>query len=512
MARFSDVPEDVLSLILDCISSYDCNALVRVSKKFNKEVVPRLYRNVQLEATKSRGCARGLAFLLRTLLDRPQLASHVRSFKLRGPLPCWTKYNPWPPEDATKRISGPRLWGLEDCTTLSRAQRIFTSNQFYGLVDESMHKSQEQFKGRNKDALATLVLTRCHELRILNLGDGFLMHSLFLPQILKRADQLFPKLEHVVLGEKRMDPSNNLLSYMDLDLIRPIFYSQTVSTFEYTMSQPWQLNWNLPQPPRSESLTTLHLFRTNINRGTLEQLLSATPRLKRFQYDQEVTFNASMSGASSLAPYLNLDGLNIALSNLKNTLEECKLTLTMALDSFSPTECLENGLQFPGMQGTLSALHTMPRLTKVEVPAIMLLGWAPDFAAKLKEVLPTHLTHLTLRDDFISYCVWTAGPNCHRKFGRIGGYLEQRAFIAKDLKCFKMRLRSGGAGGKGVGNTGLRDSVRGLNMSLGGRKTAYRVLSERRAEVHCWEFGKDVGVVERDTRTDSVIPGMFPTT
>ncbi|KAF2640565.1 hypothetical protein P280DRAFT_507233 [Massarina eburnea CBS 473.64] len=529
MARFSDVPEDILAMILNYLSGYDHNSLVRLSKRFYKDVISRLYRDLKFEATKSRGCARSLAFLLRTLLEHPQLASHVRTFKLRGPLPCWTKYNPWPP-DTSKRISGPRLWGLEDCPTLSRAQKIFASNQFYSLVDESMHKSQEQFKGRNKDALATLVLTRCQELRTLDLGDGFLMHSLFLPQILKRADQLLPKLNNVVLGDKRMDP-RNALSYMDLDLIRPIFYSPSVQTFEYTMSQPWQLNWNRPQPPRSNTLTKLHLFRTNINRGTLEQLLYATPRLKSFHYDQEVLFNTSTPGASSLSPYLNLDGLNIALSNLKNTLEECKLTLSMAPDSLSPTELLENGLHFPGIQGTLSALHDMPHLTKVEVPAIMFLGWAPNFAAELKEVLPPHLTHLTLRDDFINYCRWAVGFTCHRKVGRIGEYLEQRAFCAKQLRCFCMRLRRVGAakgsrgavsldtvasGGRkggpaGVGeNIWLRDAVRDLGMPLGGRGVAYEVLGERRAEVHCWVFGKDVGV--RDTRKDSIIPGMFPST
>ncbi|CAI6330277.1 unnamed protein product [Periconia digitata] len=503
MARLTDVPADVLSLLLDYLTSYDYNALVRVSTRFNHDVVPRLYRHLKFTATKSRGCARSLAFLLRTLLERPQLASHIHSFKLRGPLPCWTKYNPWPPEDSSKRISGPKLWGLEDCTTLSRAQKIFASNQFYSLVDESMHKSQDQFKGRNKDALATLVLTRCYELTTLDLGDGFLMYSIFLPQILKRADHLFPKLNNVVLGDKRFDPDNSL-SYINLDLIRPIYYSPSVTTFEYTMSQPWQLNWNRPSPPRSESLTTLHLFRTNINRSTLEQLLCATPHLKRLHYDQEVLFNNSSQGPPLLAQFLNLDGLNIALANLQNTLEECKLTLNMAADSLSPTELLENGLHFPGIQGTLSVLHNFPRLQKVEVPAVMFLGWAPEFAAELKEVLPPMITDLTLRDDFISYCQWSVGFNCYKKVGRISEYLEQRAFSAKMLSCFGIRLQNRAA------DTWLRDAVKDLGMPLGGRGVRHELKKERRAEVHCWHFGKGEG--ERDTRKDSIIPGMFPST
>lgn len=504
MAGFSDLPLDMLPLILEYLSRIEYDALVRVSKALNKEVVPYLYRNIKFTATKSRDCARRLAFLLRTLLERPQLASHVNSFKLRGPLPCWTKYNPWP-EDANKRVSPVNLWGLEGCTTLSKAQKIFASNQFYQLVDESMHKSQAQFKGRNKDALATLVLTRFTELTTLDLGDGFLMYSLFLPQILKRSNRLFPKLHHVVLGDKRLDPETSV-SYMDLDLIRPIFYSTTVQTFEYTMSQPWQLNWNQPTPPRSESLTMLHLFRTNINRATLDQLLVATPNLSRFHYEQEVLFNTSTPGAPPLGPYLNLDGLNIALANLRHTLVDCKISLCMAPGSLSPPEMLEHGMSFPAIQGTLTVLKSMPRLTQVEIPMVMFLGWAPDFAAQLHEVLPTGVRRLTLRDDFVAYCPWAVGFGCSRKVGRVGEFLAQRAVYAPELGVFRMRLKPSARE-----NTWLFDAARDLGASMGDGGVELVVEKEKRAEVYCWRFGKEEG--ERaGKRKDSIIPGMFPST
>ncbi|KAF2688656.1 hypothetical protein K458DRAFT_384837 [Lentithecium fluviatile CBS 122367] len=514
MARFSDLPlDDLLPLILNHLNRGDYNALVQVSRPLNKETIPYQYRDIKFVATKSRGCARNLALLLRTLLERPQLASHVRSFKLRGPLPYWTKYNPWP-EDGTKRTSAVNLWGLEGCTTLSKAQIIFASNQFYRLVDASMHKSQEQFRGRNKDALATLVLTRFTELRTLDLGDGFLMYSLFLPQIMKRADQLFPKLDHVVLGDKRLDPENSV-SYMDLDLIRPIFYSDTVSTFEYTMSQPWKLNWNRPQPPRSDSLTMLHLFRTNINRGTLDQLLSSTPNLKRFHYEQEILFNSNTPGAPPLSPYLNLDGLNIALANLKNTLEDCKLCLSMAPGSLSPAEILDQGFQFPAIQGTLTILKEMKSLTKVEVPMVMFLGWAPDFAAELKEVVPRQIRIITLRDDFVPYCPWAVGFTCNKKINRIGEYLELRAGCAPNLQTFQMRIKHSARE-----STWLMDAARELGERIDGESVGYAVDREKRADMHCWGFGAGrKKVKERASRNDSlmrnesvVIRGMFPST
>jgi hypothetical protein len=514
MAGFSDLPlDDLLPLILEYLSRGDYNALVRVSRSINKETIPYQYRDIKFVATKSRDCARRLAFLLRSLLERPQLASHVKSFKLRGPLPCWTKYNPWP-DDGTKRTSAVNLWGLEGCTTLSKAQIIFASNQFYRLVDTSMHKSQEQFRSRNKDALATLVLTRFTEVRTLDLGSGFMMHSLFLPQIMKRVDQLFPKLNRVVLGDKGLDPDNSV-SYMDLDLIRPVFYSPTVETFECAMTQPWKLQWGRPHPPRSDSLTMLHLFRTNINRGTLNELLCSTPSLVRFHYDQEILFNMNTPGAPPLLPYLNLDGLNIALANLKNTLEECKLTLSMAPGSFSPPEIVSQGFQFPAIQGTLTVLKEMKSLTKVEVPLVMFLGWAPEFAAELKEVIPRQIRSITLRDDFVPYCPWAMGFTCNKKINRIGEYLELRAGCAPRLQTFQMRIKHSAGD-----STWLVGAARELGERIDGPSVEFAVERAKRADMHCWGFGAGrKQVKERASRNDSlmrnesvVIRGMFPST
>ncbi|KAF1965861.1 hypothetical protein BU23DRAFT_336823 [Bimuria novae-zelandiae CBS 107.79] len=497
MAKVSDLPVDVFSIILEYLGRHDYHDVIRASKSFYKEALPYLYRDIKFEATKSRSCARKLALLLRTVLERPQLTSYVRIFRLRGPLPYWTKYNPWP-EDAKVGPASVNLWGLKGCTTLSNAQKIFASNQIFSFVDESMHKETEQFKNRSKDALATLVLTRFTELRTLDLGDGFLMHSLFLPQILKRADRLFPKLDHVALGDKRFDPENPV-SYMDLDLIRPIFYSDTVRTFEYLMTQPWQLTWNRPAPPRSESLTMLRLFRTNITRGTLDQLLHATPHLKRFHYDQEILFNANTPTAPPLSPYLNLDGLNIALANLKNTLEECKLSLSLAPGSLSSAEIKLQGLQFPPMQGTLAVLKDMQHLVTVEVPMMQFLGWAPDFAASLSEVLPWGIRRLTLRDDFLLHCPWATGPAMVKKIGRIAEYLEGRGVHAPQLSQCEIRIKP-----SAKDSTWLEDGIRDVGMPMAGSNVVFGVEKEKRADVWRWRFGEGIGK-ERDLRIDSAM-------
>ncbi|KAF2878333.1 hypothetical protein BDV95DRAFT_589280 [Massariosphaeria phaeospora] len=493
------LPLALLPYVLDYLSKQEYSSLVRVCKYLNKEVTPYLYREISFRAGKSRGCARKLAFLLRTFLERPQFSSHVNIFRLSGPHPCWTKYNPWP-EEHDRNAWSVNLWGLEGCTTLSKTQMIFVTNQFYQLVDADMHKSPTQFRGRSKDALAILVLTRLTQLTTLKLGDGFLMYSLFLPQILKRADHLFPKLEHVVFGD-RMPDLENSFSYMDLDLVRPIFHSPTVQNFEWTMSQPWQFGWNTPEPPKNTHLTSLHLFRTNINRATLNQLLSVTPNLKRFRFQHEILFNNVAPGSSALAPFLHLDGLNQALSNVKDSLEDCKLTLGLAPGSLSFKYIVEEGLHFPPVEGTLTVLKGMKKLKNVEVPLVMFLGWSPDFAARLDEVLPEHIEDVTLRDDFVRYSPWTLDVNCGQKMGRIEEYVGGRTVHASKLRTLKIKLTAAKK------DHWLLEAVKDLRALIGEKGVQHWVSNELVKENYCWQFEHS-----EDSRKDSVIPGVFFTT
>ncbi|KAF2257806.1 hypothetical protein CC78DRAFT_178516 [Lojkania enalia] len=480
MAHFSDLPLDLLPYILDYLSKSEYDALVRVCQSLHKEVLPYLYRDISFTATKSRGCARKLAFLLRTLLEQPSLASHVLKFRLYGPHAYWNRYNPWSDNEDTWTMN---LWGLEGCTTLSKAQIILVSNQFYQFVDEEVHRSLAQFRGRSKDALAILILTRLTELNTLELGDGFLRYSLFLPQIIKRAIRFFPKLTRVILGDRRRD-TNNAVAYMDLDLIRPIFYLPTVETFEWTMSEPWDFWWNGPRPPRCESLTKLHLFRSNISRKILSFFLAATPNLKVLHYRQEIVFSRTMVGDTNR--FTDLSELNFALRNVTKTLEDIKLSLQLGPGSLCYNQIFERGLQFPAVQGTLYILREMEQLRKIEIPILFLLGWAPDFAARLHEVLPSGITELTLRDDFVDLCPWATGMNCHKKVGLIGEYMENRSVYAPHLRKFMIRI-------SGMKKEGwLVEAVYDLKLRIYGYEVLQYIYHPEGSDVdmYWWLFGE----------------------
>ncbi|KAF3041512.1 hypothetical protein E8E12_003980 [Didymella heteroderae] len=370
-----------------------------------------------------------------------------------------------------------------------------------------MQQSQPQFRGRCADALATLVLTRLTDLRSLELGEGFLRYSLFLPQLLKRTDYLFPELRHVVLGDKGIELRTSV-AYMDLHLIRPVFYSSSISEFECSMTQPWRFQWSDAKPPRSTTLTSLTLFRTNISRATLGELLSATPKLRYLYFEHEFVFNAATSTGPSLSPYLGVDELNTALFPVRDTLEECHFILRLGPGSISTTEYPLASVPFPAVQGTLTMLKFMPRLAKIEVPMTMLLGWYPNFAARLEEVLPHGIVHLTLRDDLVRYCPWVAPSNAEKKVMRIAEYIQGRAFHAAHLQSLKVRLTSA--------KRSLVHSVGALNISTTGRGSTTSLTRGKKSETYGWQFEMAKPTLTSPTtvchtaRKDSVFRPMSP--
>ncbi|OAL55432.1 hypothetical protein IQ07DRAFT_167019 [Pyrenochaeta sp. DS3sAY3a] len=494
MLRLPELPSDLLSSVFEFLSKREFQSLARTCHALNTKATPFLYRNIKFTASKSRSCARKLALLLRTLLERPGLAPEITHFGLFGPQQCWEKYDPWPGNDESSiKIN---LWGFDKST---KTLPLLTPNMFYHLVDDDMQISQEELKGRSKDTIATLIMARLMNLNTLELGDGFLRHSIFLPQMLKRIDYLFPDMARVILGDRYLD-REAVVSYTDLNLIRPIFYSSTVTSFEWSMMEPWKFRWGEAEAPFNQNLTSLRLFRTNITRKTLFQLLDATPHLKSFSYEQEITFNGSTPGAPSLSPYLELEGLNSALGCVRRTLESCQLILRLAPGSISASQYPSCGIAFPAIEGTLTILKDMPRLKQVEVPMVMFFGWFPRTMAKLDELLPRKITDLTLRDDLVPYCYWSRPSSRGRRIARIGTYLKDRAVHAPYLNTLKVRLINA--------KEQLRESVQELSLSAFENGITTRVLRGAKSETYYWRLeGKRIEPrrPELGTRVDSVL-------
>ena len=184
------------------------------------------------------------------------------------------------------------------------------------------------------------------------------------------------------------------------------------------------------------------------------------------------------------------------------------MILRLGPGSISTTEYPLASVRFPAIQGTLTMLKFMPRLVRAEVPMIMLLGWYPNFAAKLEEVLPHGIVHITLRDDLVRYCPWVAPSNAENKVIRISEYIKGRTFHATNLESLKVRLTSA--------KRSLVTSISALSISTTGRGSYTNLVRGKKSETYGWRFEKVQPVATSPTgsshtaRKDSVFRPMSP--
>lgn len=114
MIRFQNLPSEVFDQILALLSRKEHYSLVLSCRTLQKRATPHLFHEICLIATRSKSCARNLAFLLRTLLERPHLVSYVTTWQLRGALSYWERCDSWP--ENSERLTGVKLWGFDKGT------------------------------------------------------------------------------------------------------------------------------------------------------------------------------------------------------------------------------------------------------------------------------------------------------------------------------------------------------------------------------------------------------------
>lgn len=142
------------------------------------------------------------------------------------------------------------------------------------------------------------------------------------------------------------------------------------------------------------SLTSLILHHSQISKEELGKLLQATSSLLSRQYDS--WFDTELEGRSGRAhwQYFDCAKLGHSLAWVQGSLENLVISLHfMSLQT-------DVGLGgFRGMDGRLDTLHGFQKLLSLEVPSIVLLGWAAGPLPEMDDVLSPSLRHLCLTDD-----------------------------------------------------------------------------------------------------------------
>ena len=456
-SRLADLPTELLNAIIDRLSRHDIYMLTRVCKSMNIYLVPILYSDISWTWTESLyDNNRFIRYLVRTLVESPQLGSLINRICFRGTQPAlifWDR-NRYLDEEA------PRI-------------RRFLSKVSVTSREEDEWIS-ELAKG-DPDAFVALLLACAPNLKHLDLGYNFIrshVHQRFITLVLQCAIcwpqesvglPSFALLQEVSLGldlqELRAEtPHRRHYVYpeVDLDLILPLLYLPGLTAFNTLATQPrryWKLLSNGFQLPflwpteqaLAPALRTLVLHNSSILPDVLVNLLSATPNLQRLVY--EARLNASRLGDWQ---FQNAK-LEEALYQVKATIEHLRVSIVF-FEQISGKISLWESWRISGKAKSFIAFE---QLRSLEVPFVFFFGRSSfglrRFGSRhrnryqaitLGSLLPKSLTSLCLTDSvgFFEMSALTAS-DWHQQ---VQSFLGHLVFENHDSHTPKLKIISDG--------------------------------------------------------------------
>lgn len=403
MSSLLGLPAELMEQVLTSCSIPTLSKLSRTNKALHQFLTPAVYKSIDWY-WKDDGPAPPLDLLLRTLLQTPLRAKHIKLLRLRGggitPEREWKNW--WP--DCER-----------DCPRPFHFERTLRSNICFshyevGKVARLVHNIyrpipsawMSELRRGGVDVIVALLLSRLFFLEHLDLGLGYLYHSHFIPAILRHTtvhrgrQSTFPKLR--TLDFALDTPSRSLhFTWADIDLLRPLFFFPSLEHIDTVSPEPIIFAWP-SNTPKASYLTSLVLRKSTIQERTLGKLLSCTQELRHLTYDHHRPVYSIMREDGDIIQ-IRCRLLNDALSSIRTTLESLVLRVTyVGSEGLSPPDPLnyEGPL---GVSGRLTVLSSMPRLTNLEAPWVLLHGMHIEVPVSWVEVIPNTLQNLRLRDD-----------------------------------------------------------------------------------------------------------------
>ena len=388
MDRFSILPEELLSPILDALKFEDLKQLTHVSRSFLHQCRPKLYRSVSFTVkANDQKKPRSLQLFIQLVLCLPDRGELVRDFVLIGDDGCHLrrKLDPFEPFELVLATQV-----LQDAKFKMRT-RLISALRFGD--------------GYSPDAGIALLLLLLPNLQTLELGvylSPVIKIWGITPAILTPA-----MIRHVIhkrhlgyhwqsLEKVQYNPISRFPFEDDVpnftDVLRmfylPSIKSITARAVDY--DRPLKCSFPVPCLP---SFSTLNLQHSHIQLQTLHTLLSWLPNLRRFEYHCCLTCRKGTSYT------LDCQHLRNALETRADTLEE--LVLTVNMYTLCPEVQFHDHIWDEPDCVILESLGDMSHFTKLKylkAPMVFLLNlWNPPLAT-LSDTLPASLLDLCCTD------------------------------------------------------------------------------------------------------------------
>lgn len=341
--------------------------------------------------------------LLRTLLGRPSLASHVRSFALLGQL-LWEKKHHLSDDDIALLNSPVPInipWPLiifdfaqylpEERRTLRTEARTHLEG-IYGIT--GFRSKLRLGKVLLSETLFSLLLSAFSNLQTLLIDSDFFKASdldLFLAS--PGSNTSLKRLESVEFcrdfgHESDLHWHNPCRTRCVPQLLRlPKIRSLSLPL------TPRRIRWLSPSP--TLDLQSLMLHHCQLREEHLGELLHRTPTLRSLHYHAWINRTSVVRYGRNRDKYLDCNRLACSLKEVQHCLE--RLVITVKFFNDLRAEVPE---VFTGFRGRLNCLSQFTRLKYVDVPYSMMLGQiAGEDRENLANMLPSSLRSLTISDN-----------------------------------------------------------------------------------------------------------------
>ncbi|KAI9885338.1 MAG: hypothetical protein M1823_002883 [Watsoniomyces obsoletus] len=399
MTRLSELPRELLDLILAQLSKKDHLALVRTSQQLRLLAEPFIYRRISCRWVAETDRS-PIHLLLRSCLERPQLPSLIEEVEFVGKLPkcIWTKTDPpkWTKKEVQLVLDVVDAAGLDPALSLSGAVNKGAPEAYISLLLFILPCLKRlRFRLTLRDA-SRYIGPMLRRLVLSTTTPGSfppgLEHVQHVECCLQRAPQ-----GPIFWDETLLDPTQSPPVKFD-DLVA-FFHLPSIRHLTLLVNQSDPLPWPVG-PKCTSTLSTLVLHQSGMSETDLERILSLTPNLRELHYD----IWRRAEPAVGQSGFVHANELRQALEHVKSSLQRLVIPV-----SFFATGVFDIGNGSTcGLHHRLESLQEFRELESLEIATALLLGYSPHSAARLIDVLPINLRRLCLRDDLSVFelCEW----------------------------------------------------------------------------------------------------------
>lgn len=399
MTSLIECPTEVIDSILEKVLLHDLIAASLASKKLHTSAKPLLYSRIDFPVDRNE--PRPIIHLSRTLFSNPELATYVRSVRLRDREPAIQKLHTYLRDFEIPVPTAVMPTTKDEDGMPEFASFIAKSGLSYADVwTENVRKG-------NLNAVVALLLSRLPNLAQFRVGYAVVLPHKLVPQFASENQFLgkmfqsavfdpsdhglsrFQYLEDVAFPEPvELDYSRSLDFCDPLDLMALLGLPSMRSISGWCMN-PTQLPFTWPStPPDLTRLTSLSLSHVHID--FLAQILRRTRSLKCLRWQWKHLYFIEDPSNTTM---VDLDRLVEALKLVRDTLED------LTVDALFDEPWIGRNLYQSQVRGSLQGLASFVNIKRFKAPFTLLLPtWEfnniPE--RQVEDSLPPNVEFVTL--------------------------------------------------------------------------------------------------------------------